>query len=343
MSKCFCHLNGYEVKDAKARKEIELLKSLQFYKNKNILIVGDSLSDENLEQSKPCWVVNFREKIEAVGGSVTNVSVSGSSISKARTTNITTLLQSVPMKNYDYIIVFMGVNDWAESVSYSALKEGIDYFNQWKSSTYPNACVYFLTPPKAKSNFNLNVPLDYYRSMLVHQFTIQGYTLIDVFSEAPNYNGQLAIQSNLTTTDGLHFKPSYADDFSNYIFNRLQSQSSSYILKYVSDVICENFHNNKPLIIYYNSFGEITIYINLGSYTPTNNIIKLGTLPEWARPLFGESGSRYTSSNSTAYTYDFMLHTSGDLFLIFPESNKKYDLVEFKANYKVYHDGLVNL
>lgn len=65
-NKCFCHLNGYEVKDAKARKDIEKLS------NKKYLIIGDSMAAREVN-----WVTYWAESMGITSDDYYNYSKGG--------------------------------------------------------------------------------------------------------------------------------------------------------------------------------------------------------------------------------------------------------------------------
>lgn len=99
MSKCFCHLNGYEVKDANARKSIESLN--QAIENLNNLITDLSNEDVLIREDFQ-RIVNIKEELEA---QIVNLQTSDSNFNLEITridtaiTNITNELSSLATKD----------------------------------------------------------------------------------------------------------------------------------------------------------------------------------------------------------------------------------------------------
>lgn len=317
------------VKDFFAR---EYLK----FNDKNILILGDSLSDEGYALSSPNWVTYFRTKIEEVGGTVTNVSHVGRTFSASREDNLISVLGGIPTGEYTDIIVFLGVNDWASDATLEQMSTAFDSLNDWIVGHYPTAHVHMCTPVKSDKSFNPDVPLDYYRTILIKQGAMQhGWSIIDTFAEAPMYNGNVGNLRNLYTLDGLHFKPTYAPVFAEYMLRRVLNGTSSYVALFGTQVVLSNFFDNKNLIVYYNSNGILSAYIDLGNYTPSSKIVQIGTLPVWAKPILDTCNVVYSSSGGNFKPIHVYIPTNGNVYLCFPDTGIAYSPTKILFNYMI--------
>lgn len=154
-NKCFCHLNGYEVKDAKARKDIEKINDKTG--KKKILLIGDSYSVPVYDEGGnfPSYSDLLLQKFDGykiASGGAGFVSYFGNkfiNLLKAEIDNIAN------KEDYTDIIVSGGLNDAGDS---TVQITGIDIANAIKEF-----CSYANTHfPKAKIHIACIGNLTYY-------------------------------------------------------------------------------------------------------------------------------------------------------------------------------------
>lgn len=174
MSKCFCHLNGYEVKDAKARKSLEeTTKKVDALTNRKIIVVTDSYGVPVREDngSYGSWVDMLSQKYD-----VFKIASGGAGFVSYFNNTFLNLLRGSTINNkdtYTDIIVAGGVNDAGDStkpITNVAISNAIIEFCNYCKTTFPNArvhiaCVGGITP---KSNLKE-------RCLNLHNVVFQAY------------------------------------------------------------------------------------------------------------------------------------------------------------------------
>lgn len=295
-----------------------LIDAINFYKDKDVLILGDSLSDTSLTGSGANWVTYFTSKVEACGGSVTNYSVSGRSLTAIRTNNIIANLNNIPSGTYDIILVWLGINDWQSSATRDQIFEAMTSLRTWFNSNQPNAIIYFGTPEKAVKSFNASIPLDYYRGVIATYALYYGFIVCDTFGELPNVNGNNTDMAALWQTDGLHFKESYGPILADYWFNRLRSPVSSVLTMFSTSTPLTDITNFSSVVsLYYHSNGLITIGSNAGTLSLTDSQAALiCTLPEWARPVLNQAIPLYIEGSVGTNVGVFVIRTDGTCYAV---------------------------
>lgn len=188
----------YEVVDKAARQGV----SSERFRNKKVVVIGDSLSVDNTT-----WIEPFKTLVTGVGGTVTNLSAGGATSSSALSA-VNNLSSS-----FDIAMIWLGVNDaygskeigdkvTANSFSYNiqqiisklmALNPAMDIYVF--SITYAGNCTYY----KNKSTFSYNAAL--------HSIATQCgcvFKNIDHIIRADISN------TNAMESDHVHFKETYS-------------------------------------------------------------------------------------------------------------------------------------
>lgn len=309
---------------------------INYYKNKSFLILGDSLSDELYGPSLPCWVATFRTLVTGSGGSVTNYSASGRSLSAVRNDNIIAHLSDIPAGNYTDIIVFLGVNDWASSATFTQITTALDSLKNWVDQTHPDAVVHFVSPVKCADSYNASIPIDYYRGVMCKQINRYGWYHVDAFSEAPNYNGGITFNADRWTLDGIHFKPAYAPLFANYMFARIKTRCSTFNANYVTDVTI-GAASGFTVVCYYHSDGKVNIYCNCGSsFTPPGIATEITTLPAWLIPILPVSTEGYSIANGKKdFLGGYIRSDNGKLYVTCGDLSNSHSPTDFTFEYYV--------
>lgn len=209
-----------------------LVNNINQLNGRSILIIGDSISDEQLYPN--CWVKNFREKCEALNATVVNHSRQGRTIGvyTGATNTLVNSLASVPSGNYTDIIVFLGTNDWINQTPLGRLNvdnnnsviTNIKLFDAWRSVNYPNAKVTFITPLKARVADDIRHKLlQFYNKAIISACMFYSYKIIDAHSFAPMIQTE---HISDWTIDGIHPKTDYSPYFADYILDSLCSETS---------------------------------------------------------------------------------------------------------------------
>lgn len=308
---------------ATLQTDVSDINARDFFQNREILILGDSLSDEGIARFQPNWVSHFRTKVASSNCNITNYSFGGRTLSNVDVNNLIDDLANIPAGSYTDIILFLGINDWTENATIAQFTSACSSFKTWVQSTYPDALVHVITPLKSSWN-TAQTPLMLYRLLFLKQFVVYGFNIIDAFADAPFFNGNDGFLKNrwsgdnLGTHDGLHINPDYAPYFAEFVYRRMQTLGTGSVTDYVDSVQVTNFFNSVALNLYLHESGKVSLYLNLGSYTPGSTLVTLGTIPAWACPIFEQSQFCYTGGNTYA---EIIIKTSGAAYLLMPNTN----------------------
>ena len=290
---------------------------------KKILIIGDSISDENLYPN--CWVKDFRTKVEGIGGTVTNHSLQGRTIGKytGATNTLVNALNTVPAGTYDYIIVFLGINDWVNVVDLGYINDNnvdsvcynIGAFQSWHRSNQPQARVTFITPLKCNIVNVRHRLTQFYARAIISCATFYGFQIIDAQSFAPLLNNE---HIDDWTIDGLHPTDSYAPYLADFIFGNVASGVSSVgaNLWHTSEIITDVNSNNNTVECDYTGDGRISYRVKNFSVS-TNGLIKIADLPEENQSRDTLYGQGFITVTGTSYPVT-MLSTGSALYLYKP-------------------------
>lgn len=197
--------------------------SVEYFKGKNITIIGDSISDNTTYP--PNWTIHFTDKINKIGGVVNNIAQNGASFASwANPDNI----GKIP-NNSDIYIILLGVNDWqgqfpfvGASVSDYNLNSCMKAINDRFAD---NADVFYISPikcfmPTMKTNLGT---LNMYRHMMEVKAINFGWRVISG-DNAP----LLSNKTKLTYMgDDIHPNSTYAPILADYIFNAILSRIST--------------------------------------------------------------------------------------------------------------------
>lgn len=148
--------------------------SLSIFKNKSICIMGDSISDETTYN--PNWVDAFTEVVTTVGATVTNASITGSSlVGWAADPTI------IP-QDHDIYIVALGVNDFQGQFKLDDLRNAISAIATRIGLNDSSRRGYYVSPIKMfrtqASLGNPTTPLGAYRGTCEALFNETGFSII---------------------------------------------------------------------------------------------------------------------------------------------------------------------
>lgn len=197
--------------------------SVEYFKGKNITIIGDSISDNTTHQ--PNWTVHFTDKINKIGGNVNNIAQDGESFaSLAKPNNI----KKIPTDS-DIYIIFLGVNDWqgqfpfvGANISDYNLNSCMTAINDRISA---NADVFYISPIKCfmpTMLTNLGT-LNMYRHTMEVKAINFGWRVISG-DNAPALSNKT---KQMYMGDDIHPNSTYAPILADYIFNSILTRVST--------------------------------------------------------------------------------------------------------------------
>lgn len=217
----------------------ELLGKLQpldavpnYLRNKKILVVGDSISDENIQWDtniNKVWVTKFRETVTKMGCTVDNIAYSSRGyVITAGGYNFDTILNTVTLSNYDIIIMFGGVNDFLNEVELGNYYPGDDgtfwgALNSISSKLNSSGADVFVISPLICNNVGNSKPyltLDMFRRALFSWASANGYMFING-SRVP-----LLVQH---LHDGLHVKNEYTGTLCDYFAAKMCNGGEQFV------------------------------------------------------------------------------------------------------------------
>lgn len=205
-----------------------------FFKGKKILILGDSNSIENEDWRGETWVTPFREYLSGIAETIDNNSTSGRHFtSGGEVPSMVEIVDTLdPSKNYDYIILFCGVNDWSAQREIGSVNTYENFDNRKFADAvtntveklinkYPAAGLFFITPMNTADYATVTTPLLVYanciRAVCGHRYgtPIDGYL-------APCYSVN-GTSPTVYSMDGLHYKSAYSPIFARFVINSMIS------------------------------------------------------------------------------------------------------------------------
>ena len=167
-------------------------------KNKKVLVVGDSISDES--HFPNCWVKYLKEVPDIT---VDAVAINGGTLSGIG--GIAEAFINRAVEAYDYIVIQAGVNDWGAQVtlgnygstSISTFMGAINSVITHIKTYYASSKVYWITPLPTFFDISLvsgrKVSLNMYRSAIYYLANLNKQYLIDGACGIPNYNDNLTL------------------------------------------------------------------------------------------------------------------------------------------------------
>lgn len=312
-------VKAYKEETDKLTNDVSYLQNyeqLNSFKDKNILVLGDSISDVSLFPDS--WVTSFTEKMQSVGASVTNVSLQGRTIAKYSESGNNTLLDILPSISgqYDLIIVALGVNDYFNQLPlgyfYDTSGDGTTVcsalveFNSWITANNPTAKVTWISPLKTKrEGFLGSIILQSYIACIYANATFFGWQFIDAHSFAPLINPYVQGMSNWQS-DGIHPVAAYGVHYSEWIIKNLMSGCSTYgKINYtlrIEDALSTSEHvevraDEYMNLSYYvhdfpiNATGNIKIADIPAQYTADNTVYGMGWLTGYGSVVLTTVGS----------------------------------------------------
>ena len=300
-----------------------IINTYNYFRNKKILLLGDSNSDTNESDFAPNWTTYFKTIVESLGATFTNNSASGRTFSAVGSANLPAVLPNITSGDYTDIILFLGVNDWQLDATPDQMRQAIETFTNWHNQYFVDAKVHIITPLKTLQSRNADMPLDYYRGHLLKMGQKKGFNIIDAYGSAPFFNGNITFNSdrysgrNGQSGDGIHIRSTYAPIFAQYVFRNMPNLSCA-----ATYVDTTGFTNKASQVsgitwdLYYASTGQIDIVFRLpSSYVPSGTITQLldvSDVPDWMKPYWPVTQSQYVNSTTDC---DVVMNSNGATYL----------------------------
>lgn len=263
-----------------------------FLKGKKILVIGDSISNE--VDGVLNWVKYLRENYKCE--KVDNISYNGALLTGegGQAKNYDTTVT----EKYDYIIIFLGINDAYHQASLTRLGYAYNDSNTFSGSlTFlansinskdPDAHVIYVAPLKNMYEQTNRTFVDVYRSYIYHACNLFGWTFIDAGHSAPMLNPMNGGNKNKYLPDGLHPSASYAPILANYIVSKIISNGDNSIGDFHSRMDFSNILTseitNGALFIEFNSNGSVKVVLDCPNISVGTGLgVSVTTsLPDWA-------------------------------------------------------------
>lgn len=231
-------------KNTECFNNLEALKNnIDFLRNKTILILGDSMSDETT--NAPNWVTKFKELTYNINCRIDNKSVNGLSLSSYSETTIglaDKLNSFLSAKNdYDYIIFHIGTNDctgqvplgeWFDSTAIKSFYGAINTVYKTLLNIDNRSKIFWVIPPHTNfghEKYPRPLHLNAYRGVIVKACNRYKWNIIDAYTHAPFLNPYNATSKERWISDGIHPNASYAPYFTDFVINQLRVGGSTTI------------------------------------------------------------------------------------------------------------------
>lgn len=288
---------------------------LSSMRNKKILIVGDSNSDENYNVGKinVHWTQSLKSMLSNVGNvTITNRSVAGKQIDWAKTV-ITE--ENAASRYYDIIVIMLGTNNYGHATPIETFRAELTAI-PIAPQIINGAHVIIVSPPKRSmfaSSETPHVPLVAYMRALYAYAEKIGAQFVDCWGKQPLVNTSDANTLTKWYYDKqLHFNDAYAPIFAQWILWYMITGRSDTIGDYYETIpgryLKQFFTNTNNFEI-----NENGSFVRVGTRSITYNIIgslktfgsnnsglqPLATLPDWMRE---HTSMSYLNCYSSTFT-----------------------------------------
>ena len=197
-----------------------------FLRNKKVLIVGDSLSDETVQA--PNWVAKLRTKCADLNTTIDNLSVGGMGWCSNTAGSGGLIDQFANVTDiYDYVILFAGINDFNSqfpvgsvgSANRTTFNGALNELKGVIHTKCPSAVVFYCTSPHTTiwTQAQKPIPHNRYRSRAYKACQRFGWLMIDT-TNLPSYN---LIDYASGISDGIHPVTAYAQKLCDHIIQAI--------------------------------------------------------------------------------------------------------------------------
>lgn len=241
-----------------------------YFKNKRVMIIGDSISDE--EVLPPNWVTRLREFTSEVNCTIINKSIGG--IGAFGTNGMASKVANFTETDIDIIIIELGTNDCNSQAPIGTANSGdintfIGALNIMHNSIigkWLNAQIFYLVPPTCSITAESGLIAEQYLPRCMYRYAIQcvcnryNWNIIDAGCGLPQFDMLTPFVKN-AYGDGIHPNATYAPIMMNYIVNQIISggtttigfTSTTYNLSEKGMMDTDNFDNADGQFAFYSS------------------------------------------------------------------------------------------
>ena len=285
----------------------------EFFRNKRILIAGDSLSNEAV--NPPNWVENFKTRLAALNVTIDNISFGGSSFADGSTpgSGMGSLLLTQDLTKYDILIIEEGTNDstaqnnvglWSSS-NQAEFNGAINNLYAYITANNIALDVYWIMPGKRKLNpglFPEPIPVNVFRSAIRKMCNFYNWKLIDWYSGLQNMNPENNDVISAIMPDGIHLTSNYAPYVANYIIEKVISGGETGINDMYDKISYNTFAStyvSGTLTVDVNTNGEVTLNYLLNIASGASGGLELIDFPDIMYPSY--KLPRIISGNNIIY------------------------------------------
>ncbi len=278
---------------------LESVNYLDTLKNKKVLIIGDSNSDENWgSQLKKHWVTELRELTKNIEGfSIVNRSKGGEKFDYA-----TTIIneENTTGNRYDILIIMLGTNNYGHATPIEEFKSTLQntpYLTAKSENDIPT--VFIVSPPKRfleTTSPTARVPMTAYIRVLYSWAISRGWNFVDCWGKQPYIDvNNPTILDTYYYDKKVHFGEKYMKTFALWILSYLIGNKSDSLGEYREIISGATITSLFTLPVFninaqgsYIEYSTSHIKFNiLGSLSNTHGYIgmrTIGYLPSWALP-----------------------------------------------------------
>lgn len=275
-------IEGFKFVDGEARNKLNQLEEMlsfvksdiNFLDGKNILIIGDSTTDNTT--FPPNWVELFERKIANDGVNCminTDLCINGQSFAGLGTNDIETI-NSIQGK-FDYVVIQLGLNDCTgqfkigkhsdtlarpDNANYSVIGCFNVIVNAIKTK-WPDAIIFYNMPTQnqfEENTYPRPIPLCLYRAAYGEVCKRYGIRIIDnslapMLAPLDDRNGYII--------DGLHPTEKYAPIFLDFIISQLKCFGSSTWANLHTKTVRNLKFGNDQIELYIDSNGKVRMIV----------------------------------------------------------------------------------
>lgn len=238
--------------DAELASQIGNVNDYSIFRNKKVLIIGDSISDE--EHFPNCWVKFFRENCESMNTVIDTFAINGEALASTNVSHgIAEQYASAPIKayTYDYVLVEVGINDWGATIpignfgsdTYTTFYGAMKKLRETLLNRNPQCAIFWITPPKTFLDPSITgarpLVCNLYRANMLQFASANNMFIIDLTTGIKNYNPSM-------TLDNLHPNAETASLIADIVANKVSNPVSDMgdIWNYFTFTPSANFNGN---------------------------------------------------------------------------------------------------
>lgn len=241
----------------------ETLTSIDIH-GKKVLIIGDSNSDSAVVSRN--WAVQFKELAENAGAEVTIDGRNGAAL--LATSDIPSLKSRYlsSARNFDYVIIELGVNDWLYEETLSAIDSFfVEFMDTINSETTPPE-LYWVMPFKTNDPRATKIPLDAYRSFYGDTCRRYGIRVIDG-TNAPMVS--LRYSTKYFRQDGYNIHPNELAStyIARYVYKKFLTGGDNELANYYTEYNLNTMITGLKCTLRFTSNSSAIIHIE-GTYKP---------------------------------------------------------------------------